>query len=70
MFVSVFNPPPHTHTHVLQENEVKPMSAPDQSVNDTRCCQLWVFFSFSHLCIFDVSQHITDSEALMSSALV
>lgn len=45
MFVSVFNPP-HTHTHVLQENEVKPMSAPDQSVNDTRCCQLWVFFLF------------------------
>lgn len=30
----------------------------------------YVFFSFSHLCIFDVSQHITDSEALMSSALV
>lgn len=70
VFVSVFNPP-HTHTHTCSAREWS-----EANVCSWSKCKWYTmlsvmgFFSFSHLCIFDVSQHITDSEALMSSALV
>ncbi len=61
---------PHIVLQRLQETEAEPLFAPDQSINETGVLSVMFFFSFSHLCIFDVSHHKPESEALMSPAFV